>query len=87
MNDFGHKLLGIFVVSLLVLTAPAVVAGGVVDTSTERFTAADFTGSESITNPWWTLTEGENFLYFAEDGSSPSSATGGPPRWSASAKR
>jgi hypothetical protein len=43
-------------------------AGGLVDTSTERFMAADFTGSEFITNPWWTLTEGRNFLYFAEDG-------------------
>jgi len=39
-----------------------------VDTSTERFVSSNFAGSEFITNPWWTLTEGRNFLYFAEDG-------------------
>jgi len=68
MKHLGHRLLGILVVSLLVFTAPSAMAGGLVDTSTERFTAADFTDSEDITNPWWTLTEGDNFLYFAQDG-------------------
>lgn len=43
-------------------------AGGLVDTSVERFLAADFTNSQNITNPWWTLPGGSNFLYFAEDG-------------------
>jgi len=43
-------------------------AGGLVDTSPERFTAADFTNSAEITNPWWTLPAGHNFLYFAQDG-------------------
>jgi hypothetical protein len=43
-------------------------AGGLVDTSLARFMAADFTDSENITNPWWTLPEGSNFLYFARDG-------------------
>jgi len=68
MIGFGRRLFGILMVLPFVLTAPAVMAAGVVDTSTERFTAADFTGSEIITNRWWTLTEGNNFLYFAEDG-------------------
>ena len=68
MTDFGHRVSRILVWPLLALTAPAVMAGGVVDTSAERFVAADFTGSEFITNPWWTLAEGRNFLYFAEDG-------------------
>jgi hypothetical protein len=47
-----------------------VMAGGLVDTSVERFLAADFTTAPSanITNPWWTLPAGHNFLYFAQEG-------------------
>jgi hypothetical protein len=59
---------GFLIAMLLVLPPSPVVAGGLVDTSTERFMAADLTNSEFITNPWWTLTEGHNFLYFAQDG-------------------
>ena len=57
-------------VALLFLTVSGgdVMAGGLVDTSVERFQAADFTNSAEITNPWWTLTAGRNFLYFADDG-------------------
>ena len=52
------------------LTAGPVNAGGLVDTSAARFEAAKlagkFAGSQNITNPWWTLPAGRNFLYFAE---------------------
>ena len=54
--------------SFLIATGGKVMAGGLVDTSAERFLAADFTNSENITNPWWTLPGGSNFLYFAQDG-------------------
>ncbi len=59
-----------FLVAILFLlwTSGNVMAGGLVDTSLDRFLAADFTNSEVITNPWWTLTAGKNFLYFAQDG-------------------
>jgi len=52
----------------LIVTGANVIAGGLVDTSVERFLAADFSDSEYITNSWWTLPSGHNFLYFAEDG-------------------
>ena len=52
----------------LMVTSGNVMAGGLVDTSVERFLAADFTNSENITNPWWTLPASANFLYFAQDG-------------------
>jgi hypothetical protein len=54
----------------LILTGGNVMAGGRVDTSVNRFQAADFTSdpSANITNPWWTLPAGQNFLYFAQDG-------------------
>jgi len=54
--------------AVLIVSGGNVMAGGLVDTSVERFMAADFTNSENITNPWWTLPAGTNFLYFAEDG-------------------
>lgn len=43
-------------------------AGGMIATDLEAFLAADFVTepSDEITNPWWTLTAGDNFLYFAE---------------------
>jgi hypothetical protein len=68
MRQGGRRFIGILVATLLGSTGSPVAAGGLVDTSPERFRAADFSGSEFITNPWWTLTEGRNFLYFAEDG-------------------
>jgi hypothetical protein len=59
-----------FFVAMLLLIVPggSVMAGGLVDTSVERFLTADFTNSENITNPWWTLPAGHNFLYFEQDG-------------------
>lgn len=51
---------------MLFASVSSALAGGLVDTSAERFAAADFTDSEYITNPWWTLPEGENYLYYAE---------------------
>lgn len=57
-----------FAMVLLLGASGIVAAGGLVDTSVERFLAADFPNSEFITNPWWTLTAGHNFLYLAEDG-------------------
>ena len=68
MSVLARTSLSIVVASMVVLTSPPARAGGLVDTSTERFLAADFTDSEQITNTWWTLTEGSNFLYFAQDG-------------------
>src|SRR3990172_7927826 len=53
---------------LLIVTGGSVMAGGLVDTSVESFLAADFTNSENITNSWWTLPAGHNFLYFAQEG-------------------
>lgn len=52
----------------LIFAGGNVMAGGLVDTSVDRFVAADFSNSSDITNPWWTLPSGHNFLYFAEDG-------------------
>jgi len=54
----------------LFVTGENVLAGGLIDTGVARFLAADFTTfpSANITNPWWTLPAGHNFLYFAEDG-------------------
>lgn len=51
---------------LLTVSGNSVFAGGLVDTSIERFELADFSNSASIDNPWWTLTAGTNRLYFAE---------------------
>jgi hypothetical protein len=53
---------------MLIVANGNVMAGGLVDTSVERFLSSDFTDSENITNPWWTLPAGHNFLYFAQDG-------------------
>jgi hypothetical protein len=67
--SFGRFSLTFFVAMLLlIVTGGNVMAGGLVDTSVERFLAADFTNSENITSPWWTLPAGHNFLYFAQDG-------------------
>jgi hypothetical protein len=69
MTQLLNKCLTLFVAMLvLIVTGGNVMAGGLVDTSIERFLDADFTGSENITNPWWTLPAGANFLYFAQDG-------------------
>ena len=55
-------------ITLLVTFASTLNAGGLIDTSLARFLAEDFSDSASITNSWWTLAAGSNFLYFAEDG-------------------
>jgi len=71
MTPIRDSYLAFFVATLfLTVTAEKVFAGGLVDTSTERFLATDFATNPSadITNPWWTLPAGHNFLYFAEDG-------------------
>ncbi len=52
--------------TLLLATMGSLQAGGLVDTSLERFLASDFSDSDNITNPWWTLPAGSNFLYFTE---------------------
>lgn len=54
--------------ALLLATASSLQAGGLVDTSVDRFDDADFSASAIIDNPWWTLPAGSNFLYFAESG-------------------
>lgn len=69
MKQLLNKYLTLFVPMLvLIVTVGNVMAGGLVDTSVERFSAANFTNSQNITNPWWTLPAGANFLYFAQDG-------------------
>src|SRR5215475_10508107 len=69
MRQLLNGYLTFFVAMLfLIVTGGNVMAGGLVDTSVDRFLAADFTNSANITNPWWTLPSGHNFLYFAQDG-------------------
>ncbi|MDH3445713.1 MAG: hypothetical protein OEN50_17440 [Deltaproteobacteria bacterium] len=71
MKQLRNRCLTFFAAMLfLSFTAGNVMAGGLVNTSVERFLAADFTTNPSanITNPWWTLPAGDNFLYFALDG-------------------
>lgn len=63
-----NRYLLFLVMLLLVVSSGNVMAGGLVDTSVERFNAANFTNSADITNPWWTLPAGHNFLYFAQEG-------------------
>lgn len=58
----------LFAMLLVMITGSDVQSGGLVDTGVERFQAADFTNSAEISNPWWTLTAGRNFLYFSQDG-------------------
>jgi hypothetical protein len=68
MKESWRGSLTAIVVCVLVFASSPSRGGGLIDTSTERFLAADFTDSELITNSWWTLPEGANFLYFADDG-------------------
>ena len=69
MKQLLNSYLTSFVAMLfLIVTGGNVMAGGLVDTSVERFLAADFNDSQNITNPWWTLPAGSNFLYFAKEG-------------------
>lgn len=60
--------LTIYISLVLALLSTNAIAGGLVDTSVESFTSASFSNSTLIDNQWWTLSEGSNFLYFAEDG-------------------
>ena len=68
MNRTPGSLLGTLAAALiLAMGAGAAVAGGLQDTSSERFADSDFTdNSKYITNPWWTLTYGDTYLYHAE---------------------
>lgn len=68
MRHVSRRAVGSCAALLFVLLAGPTLAGGLVDTSPRRFSQADFTNSQSITNPWWTLSAGTNFLYFARDG-------------------
>ena len=54
------------VFSLMFVTGSNTVAGGLVDTDEAAFEEAVFDSSANITNPWWTLPAGSNFLYYAE---------------------
>ena len=67
-QSLSNYLIFFVLMLLLTVTGRNVMAGGLVDTSVDRFVAADFTNSEDITNPWWTLPAGSNFLYFAQEG-------------------
>ena len=69
MKKTRFGLFGILgIAALLALGNGVAVAGGQVDTGADRFAAADFDSvqSEDITNPWWTLTADQNWLYFSE---------------------
>jgi len=67
MKNLRKGLIAMLILTLLLLVSGnSAFAGGEVDTSPERFDSADFTNSEFITNHWWTLPAGDNFLYFAE---------------------
>jgi hypothetical protein len=53
---------------LLMLPFAPAIAGGLVESDLDAFLEATFDGtSANITNPWWTLPGGSNFLYFAEE--------------------
>jgi hypothetical protein len=53
---------------LLMLPFAPAIAGGLVESDLDTFLEATFDGtSADITNPWWTLPGGSNFLYFAEE--------------------
>jgi len=54
--------------ALLVLCSSPAMAGGLVDTGPEVFGAATFDnpGSADITNLWWTLSDYDSYLYYAE---------------------
>jgi hypothetical protein len=56
------------VLAMLGATAGNALAGGLVDTSNDAFSEADFSNPTTIDNPWWTMPEDSNSLYFAEDG-------------------
>jgi hypothetical protein len=56
----------IFVLILTGLGSEHVLAGGLVDTGYEVFSAAGFTAPEMITNPWWSVAPGSKTLYYAE---------------------
>ena len=60
--------LGLLAAGLLPLCGGHAVAGGLVDTGPAVFGAATFDnpGSANITNPWWTLSDHFNYLYYAE---------------------
>jgi len=68
MKHARHQLVAFLVLSLVAFTASPVLAGGLIDTGPEVFLDATFSNPADITNPWWTLPAGHNFLYFAEDG-------------------
>jgi hypothetical protein len=53
--------------TLLAFSGGFAVAGGLVPTTSEDFFYADFTNAEMINNQWWTLMEGNKFVYFAEE--------------------
>jgi hypothetical protein len=63
-RNFGFPF---FLLVLIGISGGQVLAGGLIDTSAEAFDQAEFIDSELITNPWWTLPAGNNWLYFAED--------------------
>jgi hypothetical protein len=51
----------------LAIGSGTALAGGLVDTGADAFASAVFAAdSEDITNPWWTLSAHDNYLYFAE---------------------
>jgi hypothetical protein len=69
MNKFMNILGGCFLTSILMVIATGhALAGGLEDTSEQAFIDADFETepSANITNPWWTLPGGSEFLYYAE---------------------
>jgi hypothetical protein len=61
-----HNLVFLGALIVMLATVVPVMAGGLVDTSRERFIGADFTNSQFITNSWWTLPADTNHLYFVE---------------------
>lgn len=69
MNKYASYMIGCLGATVLSGAGMgSALAGGLVDTSPDAFQKADFVTepSANITNPWWTLPEGSNFLYFAE---------------------
>jgi len=56
----------LFTLLLVNLVPGEVLAGGLVDTGYDVFSAAVFSAPETISNPWWSVAPGSKTLYYAK---------------------
>jgi len=68
MSNTLKSLTGLLLTTImLALSGGYAVAGGLVATAKTDFAAAAWSDPSTIDNIWWTLMEGDKFLYFAEE--------------------